>query len=170
MTVNDLCQSLAMQKRLVGVLDWALINQTRRLASTLEISGVIAQGLSFRMTCYPDLPDEKVAVILLVEIKSKPRPFARIDWRGQIHENRHVAAGNLLYTDAGRTHFHDPRLHLTMSMDDLFGGKVDLPVAQRIDPEPTSFEDLLSVASDLLHIENMKDIPVPPWSLPASLF
>ncbi len=170
MTVDDLCAVLDSRKRLIGPLDWILLNQTRRVAAALEISGVVAPGVGFRMTCYPDLPDEKVAVILLAEIKRKPRPFARIDWRGQAHENRHSAAGSFLYTDAGRTHFHDPNLHHGFSIDELFGAKLDLPVARKIEPEPANYEELLAASSDLLHIENLKDIPVPPWSPQASLF
>lgn len=170
MTVDDLCQAVAVEKRLFGTLDWVLVNQTRRIGTTLEINGIIAQGLGFRITCCPDLPDEKVAIVLLFEIKSKPRPFARIDWRGQVHENRHAASGDLLYHDAGRTHFHSPEFHRSMTIDDLFTRPLDLPVARQIVPEPSSFEELLAEAAELLHIENLRDIPVPPWSPRASLF
>lgn len=130
----------------------------------MQIQSVITQGITFCIVCQPEFPEEQVAIVLMVEIGLKPRPFARIDWRGQAHENRRVECGDLQYLDAGRTHFHDPRLHRHMTMDQLFSGNLDLPVATKIDPEPNSFQDLTAVASQLLNIHNLPQVPVPPWS------
>lgn len=164
MTIDDLCQRLEDQKTLVGTLDWKLVNSSRRIGTAVQIERVIAQGLSFCIVCYPELPDEQVSIVLMAEIGFKPRPFARIDWRGNGHENRRSECGALQYSDAGRTHFHDPRLHRHLTMEQLFSGRLDLPVATKIDPEPASFQGLTAVASEILRIQNLNDIPVPPWS------
>lgn len=168
-SVEQLCQWLRAPKRLVGTLDWVRTNSTERIAAAIELDGVVTQGLSFRMTCVPDFPDEHVAIVLLTETIAKPRPFARIDWRGGPHGNTNRLCGDVRHVDAGRTHFHDPGLHRHIEIADLLGPDMDLPAAKALYQEPLSFNDLLVAASDLLHIENLNDIPIPPWSPRTSL-
>lgn len=155
MDFEDLCQRLADRKSLFGALDWKPVNRSRRISTTVQIQSVISQGITFCVVCQPELPDEQVAIVLMAEIGFKPRPFARIDWRSQGHENRRVECGDMQFSDAGRTHFHDLRLHRHLSMDQLYGSNLDLPIATKIDPEPNSFQDLTAVASRLLNIDNL---------------
>lgn len=167
-SVDELCQHLAAPKQLVGTLDWKRVNSTERIATAIEIEGVLTRGLGFRITCNAARPDEQVAVVLLIDYRSKPRPFARIDWRGQGHENTNRLCAEHRFCDAGRTHFHDPELHRHIEIAELFSPRLDLPVARALHTEPKSFDLLLATAADLLHIENLREIPIPPWSPQAS--
>lgn len=106
-----MCQLLAAPKRLVGELDWGRKNSTERIACAVEIDDVVAHGVSFQITCARDRPDERVSMVLLTETMVKPRPFARIDWRGMQHGNLNRVCGDFWHVDAGRTHFHDTNLH-----------------------------------------------------------
>jgi hypothetical protein len=168
-TVEVLCRCLASPKRLSGVLDWKHVNSSVRIGTAIEVRGIISEGLSFRATAIKELPDERVAIVLLIDVDRKPRPFARIDWRGNIHANNHRMCDRHQFLNAGRTHFHDPNLHLHLSISDIFGPHVDLPIATPITPEPTNFLELIEISGQLLHIENLSNMPVPPWQTTAIL-
>jgi len=168
-TVAELAQLIETPKRLSAIGKWNKINQKAESGAGIEISGVIEEGISFRAQCKPDLPEESVSLLLITETDARPRAFARIDWRGIPHPNSNKAlVGDYWGRDAGRTHFHDPRLHLHLPLETLFNTpNVDLPIAEKIKPEPSNFRLLLAESATILAITNLTDIPDPPW--PANL-
>jgi hypothetical protein len=167
-TLDDLCSVLEAPKRLVAVRDWKRVHAQLRLGAALELDGVVAAGISFLVTVQAEYPDENVTLLLQAEIKQKPCPFARIDWRGGPHPNLRPQCGEMRFIDAGRTHFHNTALHRHIDFDELFLGKLNLPVASAIEPEPADWQELLALSSALLHIENLTETPTPPWQ-PRSL-
>lgn len=169
MTLDDLCSILTTSKRLVAASNWRPTHSQLRLAGALEADGVVIRGVSFMAVVLPERPDEKVALLLQAEIERKPRAFARVDWRGAPHGNLHRQCRGMRLIDAGRTHFHDPCLHAHFDFNELFLTKLDLPVAAPIEPEPPGFHELLALSADLLHIENLTELPIPPWQPRTSL-
>lgn len=162
-TLDDLCGVLEAPKRLVAIAEWKRVNTQLRLGAALEVDGIVTAGVSFLATVLAEHPDENVTLLLQAEIKQKPRPFARIDWRGSPHPNTKPQCGAMRFTDVGRTHFHDTRLHRHIDFDELFLGNLNLPAASPIDPEPPALKELLALSASLLHIENLTEIPTPPW-------
>lgn len=170
--IQQLVEILEAQKHLRAISGWRPVNAKNELGSALEIEGVVEAGVSFRARCKPDLPEESVALMLFTETPAKQRTFARIDWRGTQHDNINPKlTGSQWGHQAGRTHFHDTRLHLHIDYETLFlTPHVDLPVAKAIAPEPSSFHQLLEISAKLLNIANLSEIPEPPWPQTRSLF
>lgn len=168
--LQDICAAVNAPKRILAFSPWKPVNDTLRITGNLEADGVIMGGVTFMAMCAPERPDERMAINLLAEIKQKPRCIARVDWRGLGHGNTLAGCVPYRFVDAGRTHFHDPELHRLFGFDELFGEGIDLPVALPLDPIPDNFNDLLAQAGVLLHIENLKDMPVPPWEPRTTLF
>lgn len=166
MTVDELCRVLGQTKRLVGIGRWTRVHAQLRLTAAVEVDGSTLPGITFMASTNFARPDEAVALQLQAEIKQKPRPFARVDWRGSVHGNLTPHCGGMRYDDAGRTHFHDTNLHRHIGFDELFLMRLNLPVAAAIHPEPTTFHELLALSGDLLHIDNLISIPIPPWQPP----
>lgn len=162
-SVEDLCSHIAATKSLVGPLAWRPAQRDDRVTSAVEIEAVISQGITFCATCMRAKPNENVTILLLAEIQGKPRPFARVDWRGSAHNNNSPYCRDIRFLDAGRNHFHDPRLHIHMTLEELYAPKVDLPAALPLSREPQNFQELMEISGALLHIANMNLIPEPPW-------
>ncbi len=163
-SVLDLIRLLEASKEIVFAGRWVPGSQGfQRYSASVVMDRVVAAGVSFVATCHQDRPDERVALMLMQEWKGKARPFARAEWRAARHDNNHPACGELHMSSAGRTHFHDTRLHDIFDISELFSGNHDLPVARKIDPEPSSLHEFLETASVLLHIENLRELPLPPW-------
>ncbi|MFA8385414.1 MAG: hypothetical protein ACEPO2_07300 [Pelagibaca sp.] len=170
--LGELVKVLEAPKRLSGLGKWKPINQKAETGAGLEIRGVVEIGVSFRAQCNPALPEENVSLMLFTETEARPRCFSRIDWRGSKHDNTNKAlTGKYWGQSAGRTHFHDPRLHLHIDFKTLFATPgVDLPIATEILPEPSSFQLLLAESAILLRIDNLGELPDPPWPATRSLF
>lgn len=162
-SLEDICAAVNAPKRVLAFSSWKPVNDTLRLTGSLEADGFIMSGVTFMAMCAPERPDERMALNLLAEIKLRPRCIARVDWRGLGHGNTLAGCGPHRFVDAGRTHFHDPELHHLFGFDELFDRGYDLPVALPLDPIPDNLDDLLAQAGELLHIQNLKDMPVPPW-------
>lgn len=168
-SIAEMCKAVATPKRILKFEPWTPVNNTLRLSANFEHQGVIMPGLTFMAMCLPERPDEQVSICIMAEIMRKSRCIARVDWRGAQHVNRKEECGQYRFLDAGRTHFHDPDIHHAFDFDELFTKPNDLPAALPIDPPPESFEELLARGGDLLHIDNLKDMPVPKWEPRASL-
>lgn len=163
--LEDMVAALEAEKRLVATTRWKPADRKDTLSAGLEIEGVIEEGISFLGRCKPDQPDKDVTFLLMAETTAKPRAFARIDWRGTRHDNTNKRlCGELWGVSAGRTHFHDTRLHLHLDYETLFRTeKVDLPKATEIVPEPSSFRQLCEISGILLNITNLRELPEPSW-------
>lgn len=100
----------------------------------------------------------------MADITGKPKAMARIDINGSRHENTKAVCGEWRGSDAGRTHFHDTRLHSAIPITDLFNGKYgDLPVARPINDMPSEFFKAMEKCGELLHIENLGEVEEPKW-------
>jgi hypothetical protein len=137
----------------------------RQLRITASLwDGVAAlQGVTLRFACSSEGFDLPTHISLLVEYRGKPRAAARIDINGGPHPNSHAVCQDLQFLDAGKTHFHDTRLHLGIPIDRLFSGEWDLPVARPISDMPQDFSKAMEKCGELLHIGNMTEIEEPQW-------
>lgn len=121
------------------------------------------QGVSLRIGCSPEGAELPLHLSLLAEYGRKPHAFARIDLNGSRHPNAHAVCGSMQFVDAGKTHFHDTRLHLGMPIDKLFNSDWDLPIAQPIGDIPDNFLKLMEKCGEMLHIENLTEVEEPQW-------
>lgn len=164
-SLSEMIDTLEKTKSLSSICDWQKSQQKSEIGSAIEIAGIIEEGIAFRANCKPNLPEECVTILLLAETKKRQRAFARIDWRGQRHINTNKKlCASYWGDDAGRSHFHDPRLHAHIDDEVLFDTQhIDLPIAQKLDYEPKDFNQLLEYSAKILKIENLTDLPYPPW-------
>ena len=166
-SISDLVALLERPKWLAGKGAWVTPNGNGRRGLRLKLSltdgGAILQGVSVVVDCHCEGPDLPMSVVLLAEIGAKPRAAARIDLNGSPHTNRHALSGELMFVDAGPNHFHDTRLHLQFSMEQLCKDGVDLPVARPIGDMPEVFSAVMEKCGQMLHIENLREIEEPLW-------
>jgi hypothetical protein len=174
-TTADLCDALHAPKQLVGTLVWSQDRGTGgradglRIRAPLEIDGIVGGGFSFEARCNSARPDELLSLNLLVEVSPKPRCFARLDWKAKIHGNSDKICGDAYFQrPTERTHFHDTELHRHINISDLFGKDWDLPIARSLQQEPSNFHEVMEVATNLLHVNNLREVPEPPWQLRSS--
>ncbi|SIS58919.1 hypothetical protein [Paracoccus saliphilus] len=166
LTVDLLAGLLAQPKEAVSLSRWAPKNRpsTLEIKSSVTTNDVTIAGLELYMRCVISQPDEQVTIGLNVETLIGPKCFARVDWRhSSTHINTKVICGEQLrHTDAGRTHFHDPRLYESIEepMDFI---KANLPIAVALVPVPDSYRDLLENCATLLNVRNLPEAPIPPW-------
>lgn len=160
---------MAASKTVVSLSPWtdAGSEQWVQLQSALLVDGATAAGLTLHMQCRKDRPDESFTIQLLAETKLKPRPFARVDWRGSHHSNSHTWARDRGLGPAGRDHFHDPMLHqhLADPMDFMLE---NIPVATPLSGGHNDLMTLLDHSGNLLNIDNLTDVVSPPWQPPTS--
>lgn len=142
--------------------------QSLELRASLLIGGILEQGFSLGLRCASNRPDERLSISLFAEVNFKPVPFARLDWRGSLHINRHDLCGKLRLSDVGTSHFHDPRLCANPARISEFLAD-NLSAAVALDPEPVDYAGLLETASVLLNIHNLASLPIPPWQYTSPL-
>jgi len=166
-SVEDLVAVLERPKRLIIPCFWVKPGKNGlrglRLRASLQDEAAAIRGVSIEIGCNIEGFDLPVRVVLLAEVKNKPRAMARIDINGSRHENLKAICGDLQFLDAGLTHFHDPRLHRGLTIEQLFNGDWDLPVARQIDDMPEKFPEAMEKCGELLHIENLREIEEPQW-------
>lgn len=169
----DLIEALERPKRLITPCVWIPPGKHGqrgfRLKATLRDDVSAIRGLSLEIGCHVEGFDLPASVVLLSEFKNRPRAMARIDVNGSKHENRYPICGEWQHLDAGRTHFHDTRLHAALDIKELFSGVWDLPIARPISDMPKDFSEAMEKCGGLLHIENMSEIKEPTWQ-PKRLF
>jgi hypothetical protein len=157
---------LRLPKRAVIASEWS--GKPRRgairFAAALVADEVVLRGLNLRLECNAAWADQNVSVSLLLDVDDTLiRPIARVDWRDRPHVNRHPLAGPHVNLDAGPTHYHDPSLCADPSrMLEYLHPDNNLPAARPI-PDPSSFRELMEAASVLLNIQNLPQVPEPPW-------
>jgi len=173
-SAHDLVAILEGQKEIVGSPEWQKIPRNRRpsvgvrqkldLSASLSYDEVVIEGVQLRISCPLNHPNQRVSVMLMaIDARRKPACFARIDWNGDPHENTHPVAGVLRLTDAGHSHFHDPRLLTDWSFSEILSTTPDIPVAVPLPVKPASFNELLEISGTLLYIKGMSGIDMPPW-------
>jgi hypothetical protein len=173
--IEDLVAILERRKRIIITQSWVEPktngNRGFKLQATLSDENSTILGVKFEIGCSSQGFELPSRVVLMAEINGKPRAMARIDINGSRHENTKSICGEWQHKDAGRTHFHDTRLHLGLSIDALFSGDFgDLPVAKPIHDMPEDFSQAMEKCGILLNIENMAEIDEPKWQPRQFLF
>ena len=120
-------------------------------------------GLRFEMRCHVEGFDLPSSLVLLAEFKDKSNAMARIDINGSPHTNRPAICGDWQHLDAGKTHFHDTKLHAGVAIEELFLEGHDLPIARPITDLPDDFTAAMEKCGALLHILNLNEVEEPPW-------
>ena len=115
------------------------------------------------MKCSPETLELPFNIALLAEYRGKPRAFARIDVNASDHENRDEVCGVHHLISAGKSHFHDTRLHEHIDINHLFSDCWDLPIATALPHVPDRFQLLMEMCAELLHIENLAEVEEPQW-------
>lgn len=141
-----------------------------KLRTSFRGEGASILGTALEIVCQPDGFELRSKVVMLAEIKGKPRAVARIDINGSKHENPLAICGEWQHLDAGHTHFHDLNLHKDLSLDELFGRSLDLPVARPLHDFPRDFREAMEKCGELLHIENLSEVEEPQWQPKQFLF
>lgn len=165
--MEDLIAVLERPKRLITLGPWVPPQKNGqrglKMKASLRNESATILGVSLEIGCSNEGFDLPFKVVMMAEINNKPRAMARIDINGSRHENRHAICGELHLLDAGRTHFHDTRLHADLSIEQLFNGNWDLPVARPIDDMPEDFSEAMEKCGKLMHIGNLREIEEPKW-------
>lgn len=133
------------------------------MKASLRDSVAALQGVGFEIRCSADGFDLPSHIVLKAEYKNKPHCFARIDINASLHVNTKSVCGDLQFIDAGRTHFHDTRLHRDLTLNELFNAEWDLPVARPLENMPNDFLKVMEICGKLLHIENLTEVEEPSW-------
>lgn len=167
-SVTELITVLERPKRLVLPCLWTepqtASQRKLRLRATLQTQNAAIRGVTLEIGCYAEGFGLPCSVVLMAQILGKFRAIARIDMNGPSHLNTHAYCEQWQHTDAGKTHFHDTRLHRHIPFTDLFDDKrIDLPVARPINDMPTEFSKAMEKCGELMHIENLADIEEPKW-------
>ncbi len=135
-----------------------------KIKSALNADSATLAGVSVEIRCQSEGFELPSTVVLMAEINTKPRAIARIDINGSLHENLKAVCGDWQNKPAGRTHFHDTRLHRLIPLEELFDGTHgDLPVARPIDDMPSEFSKAMEKCGKLLHIEDLGEVEEPQW-------
>lgn len=166
-SVKDLVAVLERPKRMINLGPWLPPQKGGqrgvKLKSSLQVASAALPGITIEIGCNIEGFELPSRVVLMAEIDRGARPMARIDINGSRHENPHAICGEWQHIDAGKTHFHDTRLHVTLTIEELFNGIWDLPVARPIPDMPTDFAKAMEKCGELLHIENLGEIEEPQW-------
>lgn len=137
--------------------------------ASLEIRGVVQEGLVFHGGCEIGSPDRHVTFELraLNPEGGRKIPLHRIDWRANSggHSNRirpKDDAGNFLApARASESHMHPFSLNWVPQNGRMRKG---LPVAIDIPEEIQTFESLRLFAGNAFHINNIGLVIAPPWA------
>jgi hypothetical protein len=167
-SVEDLIAVLEQRKRLIMPCMWVEPEKSGqrglKLKAPLQSESAALRGVTLEVGCHNESFELPSRVVLMVEFKGRSRAMARIDINGSKHENPKAICGEWHQKDAGRTHFHDTRLHNSIQIADLLSGTYgDLPVARPINDMPNEFSKAMEKCGELLHIENLGEIEEPQW-------
>lgn len=160
-------------KRIVGSPAWSEPTGTdRRLrfVAPLLFKGRVMQGLELVGRAHVDLPHRDLSLTLIYMPTSNRRgaiQMARVDWRPKVsHANDHPRCPpHLLGVDLDGDHHHSFELNWSTGAGRLL---MNLPIAEPINPQFQSFEELVDGVGALFKIENAATSIPSPW--PPDLF
>ena len=169
-TNTDISHLLEISKTVIPTSGWRDAHRSGalELRSSLISDGTTILGAELCLRCLRSRPDERVSLLILMETGAGPRCIARIDWRASVpHINLSPLCGDLQFSDAGTTHFHNPGLYegIENPLDFIMQ---NLPLAASIDPPPEDFSSLLDRSAIMLNITNLSQLAAPPWQTPST--
>jgi hypothetical protein len=133
------------------------------IVCSVEIDGVVKEGLFFRLTARKSMPDEMVTA----QIEFHPPgeaggPLARIEWKPlSSHNNRGLGPKEYRHRLIEGCHHHAFESNLKFAEIEIRKGR--LPVALPLRESPADFDALLDLVSKEFRITNIHWIEAPPW-------
>jgi len=160
----DLRGLFESQKELAVKPHWVATDSTWfNLAAPLDIGGATVEGLELRAGAVQSLPDRAVRFHLQYHPARGPcNPLCRVEWRPlSPHTNPNKGPKSLQLRKIKGTHVHGFEMNFLDAEGRMLSG--NLPIAEIINPEPNSFQELLAVVGKRLRINDMDQIEPPPW-------
>lgn len=151
------------EKSLASVQEWAEVgNRKVGLVHPLDIDGVTQEGLVLRMIAIIDQPNADVRAFIQCALPGqRPRAIDAIDWKPKHDHYNRKGPEHLKFKKITRTHWH--RFDLNWLADEGRFLTGNLPVADKVDPEPERFVDFLEFTAKSFRINSLQDIVPPPW-------
>lgn len=146
-----------------GEYDWKEAQRERflRLPVACDCFPANVTGVSISGTAIVDEPDRRVTFQMIIDVAGVDYRIARIDWRPRNpHTNKY--GGPEVRGATVETSIHPFEENAELGLTLMQSG--NLPIAIEIDPEPSTFNDLLLYLRDTFRLEDALDIPVPPWA------
>lgn len=151
-------------KDLSGIQKWIPKEPNQlSLVSALEVDGVTMASVQLRMRAVLDQPDRAVMIQLEYNPpKGRNERLIRIEWRPITrHTNTNKAPEPFRLMIIRTSHIH--RFEHNYHPD---GGRMlrsNLPHAVPLEPDPSTFRELLELAARELKISNLHRVATPPW-------
>lgn len=160
----DLRELFEAQKDLAVKPQWVATDSAWfNLDAALDVDGVTVEGLELRGGAGQALPDRAVRFQLQYHPARGPCvPLCRVEWRPLApHTNPNKGPEHLRLLKVDGTHIHGFENNYLEGEGRMISG--NLPLAEVLNPDPKSFQELLDVAGKLLRINGMEQIEPPPW-------
>jgi hypothetical protein len=169
--IQQLRTVAAAPKRLATTPIWREVEHktTVRLTLTvaLEIGDIIEEGLYLNGRTLREAPEKDLSFTISKTYLGVQHNLVRIDWRPKRPHTPRLGPTELRATIHG-SQWHPFEGNAQLGLSALRAGS-NLPYAVPLEPEPSSFNDLLAEVAKKLLIENAADIPPPPWNLQGKL-
>jgi hypothetical protein len=152
------------EKQLSGVRVWIVREPNHlSLVSALETEGVTMASVQLRIRAFQDEPDRAVMIQLEYNPpKGRNERLIRIEWRPLTsHTNTNKAPEPYRLMIIRTSHIHRFENNYFEAGNRMVRG--NLPHAIPLEPDPSSFDELLEVASKEFRISDLNRVPTPPW-------
>ena len=155
---------VAAAKALSGTQAWIVKAPNQlSLVAALEVDGVTLASVQLRMRALQDEPDR--AVMLQMEYnppKGRNERLLRIEWKPiGAHANTNKAPEPYRLLIIRTSHIHRFEHNYFAPDDRMLSG--NLPHAMPIEPDPSTFVELLDLAAKQFNVMDLKRIATPPW-------
>ena len=133
------------------------------LGCPIDVDQVTVEGLELRGGAGQTLPDRAVRFQLqLHPARARCIPLCRIEWRPiSPHTNPNSGPEHLRLLRIDGSHIHGFEINFLEA--DSRMRRRNLPIAEPLNPDPQSFDDLLDVVAKAFRISGMEKIEAPPW-------
>jgi hypothetical protein len=151
-------------KQLVSGPTWQAAGQELELIAYIDVGGITSPDVRLRAMAELHYPDARVLLqIERTEGAGNLRPLARIEWRpARGHTNRRLGPNKRLhYKRIPGSHVHGFKMNWNATAGEPWGP--NLPIADEPQQDLNSYMALLATASVEFRIQNMADVPAPPW-------
>jgi hypothetical protein len=149
-------------KTLAVPIAWTTEGRNFRFQVPIDIDGITELGLTLIGRASTAVPDRHVSLNLAYRTpEGAGGTFERLDWRPiDVHRNRGDTKPELALKEICGTHHHPWALNEHLSMEEALDY---LPVAEPVQPEPTTWAELLLFAARVWNIDGLSELPLPPW-------